>query len=24
VVLCIVAVWLGHVAAVGLNQLKGS
>lgn len=24
VVLCIVAVWLGHIAAVGLNQLKGS
>jgi len=24
VVLCIVAVWLGHIAAVSLNQLKGS
>jgi fluoride exporter len=24
VVLCLVAVWLGHIAAVGLNQLKGS
>jgi CrcB protein len=24
VVLCLAAVWLGHVAAVGLNALKGS
>jgi fluoride exporter len=24
VLLCLVAVWLGHVAAAGLNQLKGS
>lgn len=23
-VLCLVAVWLGHIAAVGLNSLKGS
>jgi CrcB protein len=24
VVLCLVAVWLGHIAAVALNQLKGA
>ena len=24
VVLCLVAVWLGHVAAAYLNQMKGS
>lgn len=24
VVLCLVAVWLGHVAAAAINQLKGS
>jgi CrcB protein len=24
VLLCLVAVWLGHIASVGLNQLKGS
>ena len=23
VVLCLVAVWVGHVAAAGINQLKG-
>ena len=24
VVLCLVAVWVGHIAAVALNQLKGA
>ncbi|HMP82263.1 MAG TPA: fluoride efflux transporter CrcB [Verrucomicrobiota bacterium] len=24
VVLCLIAVWLGHIAAVGLNSMKGS
>jgi CrcB protein len=24
VMLCLIAVWLGHVAAVGLNQVKGA
>jgi CrcB protein len=24
VVLCLVAVWVGHIAAVTLNQLKGA
>jgi CrcB protein len=24
VVLCLVAVWLGHIAAMSLNQLKGA
>lgn len=24
VVLCLIAVWLGHLAASGLNELKGS
>jgi CrcB protein len=24
VVMCLVAVWLGHIAAVALNQLKGA
>jgi CrcB protein len=24
VILCLIAVWLGHVAAVGLDQVKGA
>jgi CrcB protein len=24
VLLCLIAVWLGHIAALGLNQMKGA